>query len=67
MMLVEVPNGYPRDIAKAKPVTNTVTCIFTDLKGPFTHNVIGQDGGAPTHTYGIHVADAERMLRVYLF
>jgi hypothetical protein len=32
---VEVPVGYPRDIAKAQPVTNTITCIFTDLKGPF--------------------------------
>ena len=33
--VITVPVGQSRDIAKAQPITNTISLIFTDIKGPF--------------------------------
>ena len=32
---ITVPVGQSRDIAKAQPITNTISLIFTDIKRPF--------------------------------
>ena len=32
----DVPVGRPRDIAQAQPVINTISMLFTDVKGPLT-------------------------------
>ena len=32
---ITVPVGQSRDIAKAQPITNTISLMFTDIKGPF--------------------------------
>jgi hypothetical protein len=31
----DVPIGRPRDIAKAQPKSNSISILYTDLKGPF--------------------------------
>ena len=32
----DVPVGQPRDIAQAQPVSNYISMLFTDVKGPMT-------------------------------
>ena len=32
---ITVPVGQTRDIARAQPITNTISLMFTDIKGPF--------------------------------
>ena len=32
----DVPVGQPRDIAQAQPVSNSISMLFTDVKGPMT-------------------------------
>jgi hypothetical protein len=59
---VEVPVGYPRDIAKAQPVTNTITCIFTDLQGPFA--TAGLKGEVYAQSY---IEERTKYLRRYYF
>ena len=59
---VEVPVGYPRDIAKAQPVTNTITCMFTDLKGPFA--TAGLKGEVYAQSY---IEERTKYLRRYYF
>ena len=60
---VDVPVGcYPRDIAKAQPVTNTISCIFTDLKGPFP--IAGLKGELYAQSY---IDESTKYLRRYYF
>ena len=32
----DVPVGQPRDVAQAQPISNTISMLFTDVKGPMT-------------------------------
>ena len=59
---VEVPGGDPRDIAKAQPVTNTITCMFTDLKGPCA--TAGLKGEVYAQSY---IEERTKYLRRYYF
>ncbi len=33
--IITVPVAQARDISKAQPISNTISLIFTDIKGPF--------------------------------
>ena len=59
---VEVPVDYLRDSAKAQPVTNTITCMFTDLKGPFA--TAGLKGEVYAQSY---IEEKTKYLRRYYF
>ena len=59
---VQIPVGYPRDIAKAQPSSNTISCIFTDLKGPFA--TAGLKGELYAQSY---IEESTKYLRRYYF
>ncbi len=61
-MMNEIPLGYSRDIARAQPVTNTITCIFTYLKGPFA--TTGLKGDVYAQSYK---EEKTKYLRRYYF